>query len=374
MLFIGEFGERIYLDKRERVIQHPTFYIKSLTRNPRFSSNTIHQYAKSIHYFCEYVQELGGEEDYLVDELLGAIDGDHIDQYFTRLKQEGIGASTIRNRDVAIKGFMEWLTSIESGAVRAESGYVKGKLKSAASKKKIPRYLTKEEIIQFINFLHDESQRCLVQFMFDCGVRISEVPLVKKSDIPNLSNYPEDQMYFDLYINGSKGRGGERKPRYTLITRAMIQRINLLHNNWKTYIKSSVKLKDPPCFLNMHGNPLTGNAIKTMLRDAALRNNLEPKKYSPHKFRHSFAVSILKSEHGNDRLERLVLAKEALGHEDIKTTEMYITIPLPVLENMKSLDEAQGIKYRFEESQEIFERTYKPQKFHTEKRGRRKGR
>ncbi|MFH5181447.1 tyrosine-type recombinase/integrase [Paenibacillus sp. TAB 01] len=362
------------MDKHERVIELPTYYIKSLARKSRFSSSTIHQYSKSLKYFCEYVQGLVDNGDYLVDELLGAIDGDHIDQYLTRLKEEGIGASTIRNRDVAIKGFMEWLTSTEAGSVREESGYVQGKLKSAASKKKVPKYLTKEEIIHFITCLNDESQRCLVHFMYDCGVRVSEVPRIKKSDIPNLANYPEDQMYFDLHISGSKGRGGEEKPRYTLISRAMIQRINLLHNNWKTYMKASVKLRDTPCFLNTHGNILTDNCIRTMFRDAAIRNRLAPSKFSPHKIRHSFAVSILKSEHGNDRLEKLVLAKETLGHEDIKTTEMYVTIPFPVLENLRNKDEEQGILCRFEESQEIFERTYKPQKLHMERRGRIKAR
>lgn len=374
MLYIGESDKRIYLDKHERVIQLPTYYIRSLARKPRLSTSTLHQYSKSLKYFCEYVMELGGDDDYSVDELLCAIDGDHIDNYFIQLKEEGIGASTIRNRDVAIKGFMEWLTSTEAGTVREESGYVKGKLKSAASKKKVPKYLTKEEIIEFMTFMHDESQRCLVHFLYDCGVRVSEVPRIKKSDIPNLSNYPEDQMYFDLYISGSKGRGGEEKPRYTLISRAMIQRINLLHNNWKTYMKTTVKLKDPPCFLNIHGNVLTANAIKTMFRATAVRNGMEPSKFSPHKFRHSFAVSILKSEHGNDRLERLVLAKEVLGHEDIKTTEMYVTIPFPALDNLRNEDEKQGIRCRFEESQEIFERTYKPQKLHLERRGRIKAR
>jgi integrase/recombinase XerD len=374
ILFYGkksnELESLIYLDNKERVVKFPTFYIRRLNKKSKFSKKSLKQYAKILLYFCKHIEDLSVDVNTSVDEMLCVIEGAHIENYIKLMKDSGIKNATIRNRDVVIKGFMEWLTSYEAGAVRAESGYFNGELKSAVTKNKVPLFLTTEEIINFCMSMHEESQRCLVHFLYDCGVRISEVPRIKKSDIPDLSNYPEDQMYFELHIRGSKGRGGEEKARYTMISRAMIQRINLLHNNWKVYIKASTKMKAPPCFLNVDGEMITVDAIKSLLRAVAIRRNLKPSKYSPHKFRHSFAVSILKSELGRNYQERLVIVKESLGHQDIKTTEMYLTIPVAALENLRALDKGKGIRHRFEDSQEVFNRTYKPQKLHFEKRGR----
>lgn len=60
-------------------------------------------------------------------------------------------------------------------------------------------------------------------------------------------------------------------------------------------------------------------AIQECLEDLSLAG-IDPSKFSPHYFRHAFAIHIL-SETGN-----LALAQDLLGHSDPKSTRVYAKI------------------------------------------------
>ena len=70
-------------------------------------------------------------------------------------------------------------------------------------------------------------------------------------------------------------------------------------------------------FLNRRGRQLTRAMVFTIIKDLAVKINLN-KTISPHKFRHSFATHLL--ENGAD-LRSIQLM---LGHESITTTEVYM--------------------------------------------------
>lgn len=360
----------IFINKNEEIVELPTDYIKYIFSKPKYSKKSVHQYAKVLKYFCNYIELI--LPTYSIDDCLKTIDGQFINIYLTHLLDiEKLEVSTVRNRDSIIKEFMEWLTTDAGGKVRDFSGYTEGEYKSPSPTKKLPKYRTLNEIINFINSLHDESQRCMVHFLFDTGIRVSEVPRILKSDIPDLSQYGDGDVYFPLVIRGSKGSGGNIKMRTTYITRPMIQRINQLHNRNKVYLKAKATYKnDIPCFLNVHGNRLTKNAISNLLRKSSLRAGLDPKMYSSHKYRHSFAVSVLNSEYDKELTNKLVMTREALGHNDIRTTQIYTSIHTGTLNKLRKDNEKIKIVFRFEEAQKILDCTFKPQKHHTERRGR----
>ncbi|WP_417900116.1 tyrosine-type recombinase/integrase [Bacillus haimaensis] len=363
----------VFIDKNEIVVEHPTFFIRSKLKSSLYSIKSVHHYAKVLKYFCSYLELTF--PNLSCDEIICSIDGMFISEYFKYLSDCNLSAATIRNRDAIIKEFMEWLTTIEGGKVKDNTGYIKNKYKTPKPNRKIPKILMLDEIIQLINSLHEESQRCIIHFLYDTGIRVSELPRVKIKDIPNLSEYSSEINYFKLRVDGSKGRGGKTKERLTYISRAMIQRVNRLHTQNKKYRKASLIFKENmPCFLNTHGGEITENAIRALLRQAALRSKLDPKKYSAHKYRHSFAVSILSSEYDKEFTNKLVMTKEALGHNQIKSTEIYTSIAPIAIENLQMKNKSHDINFRYEASQRIYEETFKPQKNHIEKRGRNNGR
>lgn len=359
----------VFMDKKFNIVQYPSKFILAINnRSLRYSDATIKHYTKVLKYFLEYLEKRFPSN---VDHSIATIDGIVISEYLKTLKEKGLAANTIRNREAVIKEFLTWLTTEEGGNVRKNNGYATGKYKSPNPTVKIPKYLTVYEIIDFIHLLHDESQRCLIHFLFDSGLRASEISRLKKSDLPNIQDFPDDTMYFDIDVQGSKGRGGMIKQRKTFISRAMLMRINRLHRQHPFYRKAKRKHgKEIPCFLNVKGGIVTPNSLKNLMYKACLRGGLDTTKYSAHKLRHSFAVSVLMSEFDADFVNKLVIVRDALGHIDIKTTEIYSHIPPAAIKNLQAKNKSHDIHYRFEESQFIYDQTYLPMKKHKEKRGR----
>lgn len=71
-------------------------------------------------------------------------------------------------------------------------------------------------------------------------------------------------------------------------------------------------------FLTRTGTPLTYNGIKLVLRRARRRSDIA--RLHAHLLRHSFSVAALRG--GMD----LMTLKETLGHEDIRTTTIYLSM------------------------------------------------
>lgn len=321
-----------------------------------------------LKYFLEYLEDRFSTN---VDVTVASIDGIVINEYLKMMHDSGLEASTIRSREVVIKEFLTWLTTFESGKIRINNGYGTDSYKSPNPLKKIPKFLLVSEIVNFINLFHDENYRCLIHFLVDSGLRASEVGRLKKSDFPKIEEFPDDTMYFDLEVQGSKGRGGQIKPRITFISRAILLRINKLHKQHPLYRKYRNKYgKDMPAFLNVRGGLVNEDSLKNLIYKTGQRGGLNTKKYSAHKFRHTFAMSVLMSEFDTEYLNKLVIVKEALGHNNIKTTEMYSLIPPAVIKNLQAKNKQHNIIYRFEEAQFIFDNTYLAMKNHVEKRGR----
>ena len=72
-------------------------------------------------------------------------------------------------------------------------------------------------------------------------------------------------------------------------------------------------------FLNAHGNSLSRQGFFKILKEIALEKGIN-KELSPHTIRHSFATHLI--NHGAD----LRSVQTLLGHENIKTTQIYTHI------------------------------------------------
>lgn len=351
----------LLLDSAERVAVLPTNFIQSLECSPQNKAEgTLGLYTGRIRDFCSFME---GHEVYgqvRVDDALRAMGLPLLDEFYRVCAARGLKPPTIRGYEVVLKMFTDWLTTEEASRARATAIYENLSYRTPKPSKRMPRYLTVDEVITLLLGMHWEVQRLIAHFIFDTGLRVSEVPRVLKIDLPLLEQYPSTQMYFPLFVRGSKGRGGEIKERYTMISRAMLVRLNryfktrvyFTNHDWPEAIK--------PAFLNTYGEPLTAEAIQKFIADALARTRLT--KASAHRLRHGTAYSIMKSEHGKTLLDNLVVLQRALGHNQLSTTEIYTHIPAPVLHRMTE-DGGEGeTLFRFEEAQKILEATYLPEK------------
>ena len=360
-----------FFSDRERIAELPTAFIKA--KAFRLAKKSLEVYARRLRDYCHFLEYHHAYRIVEVDNALKNTSLMLIEDFLKQLNSRGLSSSTIRGYEITIREFCKWLSSNQSGNILKKDIYAGQTFLTKSPSTRLPALINAEKVINLIKCLNFEEHRLIAHFIYDTGLRISEVPRVLKSDIPNPMDFERDVMYFPLLVSGSKGKGNQFKERITIISRALINRINKYHNS-KVYLKNYTKHKlrsrnntdiDHPAFLNTQGNPLSIDAIENFLRDASFRANI---KISSHLLRHGTAYSVLRSEYGQSMLDNLIIAQKVLGHADISTTEIYTRVPAAALVKGKKSDSDNPIFFRFEESQRIFEETFLKTNSHSRKR------
>lgn len=174
--------------------------------------------------------------------------------------------------------------------------------------RKLPDTLSVQDIdalVAAIDLSKDEGERnrAMLETLYGCGLRVSELITLKISD-----------LFFDEGFIKITGKGN--KQRFVPIGNTTQKFIELYKNHVRTQLTIQ-KGHEDTLFLNRRGRQLTRAMIFTIIKDLAVKINLN-KAISPHTFRHSFATHLL--ENGAD-LRSIQLM---LGHESITTTEVYV--------------------------------------------------
>ncbi len=151
--------------------------------------------------------------------------------------------------------------------------------------------------------------RAIIEVLFSCGLRVSELINLKLSD-----------LYLDEEFVRVIGKGS--KERLVPISRNAIQELHYWFDD-----RNLMTIKpgeEDYVFLNRRGAHLTRTMILIMIKAQAKEAGIQ-KNISPHTLRHSFATALL--EGGAD----LRFIQALLGHEDIGTTEIYTHIDTSTL-------------------------------------------
>jgi integrase/recombinase XerD len=174
--------------------------------------------------------------------------------------------------------------------------------------RKLPDTLSVKEIDSLIAAIdlssnEGERNRAMLETLYGCGLRVSELVSLKISD-----------LFFDEGFVKITGKGN--KERFVPIGKLTQKYIQIYERQVRVNLTIKKGFEDT-LFLNRRGNQLTRAMIFTIIKDLAVKVNLN-KNISPHTLRHSFATHLL--ENGAD-LRSIQLM---LGHESITTTEIYV--------------------------------------------------
>lgn len=183
-------------------------------------------------------------------------------------------------------------------------------IESPRISRKLPDTLTIKEIdllVSNINISTNEGERniALIETLYGCGLRVSELISLKISD-----------LFFSEGFIKVTGKGN--KQRLVPISDLNKRVIKSYMDNSRKKLKIEEKSKDI-LFLNRRGKKLSRAMIFTIIKRLAKLSDIK-KNISPHTFRHSFATHLLKN--GAD----LKTIQQLLGHQSITTTEIYMHI------------------------------------------------
>lgn len=268
-------------------------YVRYLKLERNYSPNTLEAYQRDLRYLLEFVKS---KEISLLDVKL-----EDLEEFSAGLHDKNVGARSQSRILSGVRSFYRFLM-IED--------YLKNDptelLPFPQIGQHLPEYLTVEEVDlleQAIDLTKWEGQRnkTIIEVLFSCGLRVSELVNLKLSDIF------EEEKFIRVLGKGSKER-------LVPISETAIKQLYYWYMD-----RNQMKIKqgeEDYVFLNRRGAHLTRTMILIMIKNAAKDAGIK-KTISPHTLRHSFATALLKG--GAD----LRVIQALLGHEDLGTTEIY---------------------------------------------------
>lgn len=264
------------------------------------SKHTLRAYKRDLLDFYEYVKK--NNFDYK------NISRNSLRGFLIELKERGLDKRSISRKISSIRSFYKFL--LKDGAIEKNPLV---SLELPKIDKKLPTFLTEEEVIKLINAPNEKTligfrDKLILIFLYSTGMRVSEIVSLKVSQL--------DLDKGEVIITG-KGK----KDRVIFLTEELKDLIRKYLNKRK---KNSNVL-----FINRNGKPLTDKGIRLLVEKYA-KKVVPYKKVTPHTLRHTFATHLLTN--GAD----LRVVQELLGHTKLSTTQIYTHL---TKENLKKVYE-----------------------------------
>jgi integrase/recombinase XerD len=163
----------------------------------------------------------------------------------------------------------------------------------------IRKILKAMDMRSFSNF----RDACIIQLIFDCGLRIQEALSLEKNDL--------DLKTGVIEIKGSKAK--MKKSRFVPISPKIVKMLRELQKETEEFGTSYV-------FTSVYGEPYDKNRFRQRLKRYAANIGLESANITPHKLRHAFARYYLLN-HGN-----IASLSKILGHANLNMTKRYLQL------------------------------------------------
>lgn len=266
-------------------------YINYITLERQLSKNTIDGYKKDLINFFEYTNKRYKD-----------IKRSDITNYISNLSKN-LNSKSVNRHIVSIRNYFKFLL---------RNGYINENpcddIVGLKMPKTVPHVLSEENIDKLLDIevvdAKSSRNKAMLELMYSCGLRVSELLNLKLNDIDFSMNIVK------CFGKGSKERIVPLSDMATSYLKEYIDlyRITLLKNNRSDIL-----------FLNIRGSSLSRQGFFKILKELAREKGIN-KDLSPHTIRHSFATHLI--NHGAD----LRSVQTMLGHENIKTTQIYTHI------------------------------------------------
>jgi tyrosine recombinase xerD len=277
--------------KETDIIKKFTAYLKL---EKGLEDNTVSAYLNDVRKLSDFLS---------VEKIsLRNVSDNSLHQFICTLQDIGIQVRSQARIISGVKSFFHYLEL--EGYIDKDPSFL---LETPQLGRKLPEILSTEEIDTIENSFdltkpEERRNKAIIEVMYSCGLRVSELVSLKIS-----------QIYFQEAYILVEGKG--EKQRLVPLSQSAIKEI-------KSYLtdRDSVPVKrghEDFLFLNRRGTKLSRIMIFYIIRQQCELCGIN-KKVSPHTLRHSFATHLLE---GGANLRAI---QQMLGHESITTTEIYI--------------------------------------------------
>lgn len=202
----------------------------------------------------------------------------------------------------ALRGYYRYLARVRGEEVQDPTEGI-GRPKVG---RRLPHYPTPEEVRRFLEAARGEREEALLQdlarFLWGTGLRVSEALSLRMANLIFERGLP-----VAVRVVG-KGNKERLVPLSPVAQGVVLRRLG--------------PDRRAPLFAfaggRRRGHPPSVRWVEGRFQALALRAGLDPRHFTPHKFRHGFATALVE---GGVSLD---VVKDLLGHESVATTQIYL--------------------------------------------------
>lgn len=272
-----------------------------------YSEHTITSYVKDVFDFEQFILK---EE--FAPSLLEVKRKRLADYYLSHLDEQKLSKKSIVRKISALRTFYNFLML---------KGYIDinifDKIETPKVSRRLPKILEDDEIMMLFKSIDRNTplgfrNYIILDLLFSSGLRASELCQMEVKDLKL------NQRQILIHGKGSKDR---YVPIHLELEKDLRQ--------YLTYTRPILLAKGPITnndyvFINYRGTQLTERGLRVILKKI-ISDSGETYKIHPHMLRHAFATTLL--NHGAD----LRVVQELLGHEHLKSTQVYTHVSTEVL-------------------------------------------
>lgn len=263
-------------------------YLDFLEIEKGLSKNTLEAYRRDLSNFFDFCNDID----------ISKIQRTQINSYVRNLHEKKYSPTSIMRKIASLRGFFKWACANEKTKSNPTLTLEQPKIPQ-----KLPKVMTAEEINSILNQDLSKLHRVIIELLYGCGLRVSELVNLKIND-------------FDLNGKYLECTGKGSKDRIVPLGKKAISAIkNYLPE--REYNLQKYNLQSKQLLINEKGKQVTRQEVYTFIHEQGKKLH---KAISPHTLRHTFATHLL--ENGAD----LRVVQELLGHSDVSTTQLYTHI------------------------------------------------
>ena len=255
----------------------------------RYANSTVKTYVTYFEMFINHYKE----------RKLETLDESDIRAYLQILIRKDVSNSYLNQVINSIKFYYETVLGMPNRFYEIER---------PRKDHKLPKVISKEEVIAIIEHTNNLKHRCIVQLLYGSGLRRSELLNLKLNDI--------DSKRMLIRVKRAKGN----KDRLTLLSKNALKDLRMYFKEWKP---------QEYLFEGRKASKYSAVSVLNIVKNAAIKAKIT-QNVTPHVLRHSFATHLLES--GVDLRQIQVL----LGHGSSKTTEIYTHVATNTFKEIKN--------------------------------------
>ena len=269
-------------------------YEQYLLLEQGLSANTREAYGRDLRRFLDYI------DSRRVDAL--DVELPLLEDYVQHLHKAGISPRSMARMISGVRSFYRYLQI--DGYLGQDPTEL---LETPRLPKHLPEVLTLDEVERILDAIdlstvEGQRDRCLIELLYSCGLRVSEVCALRLSD-----------LFFDEGFVRVIGKGDKQR-----VVPISPRAVHEIHNWLDARADIAVKPEDEDVLFvsARRGLRLSRVTVFHNIKLHVAAAGIE-KSVSPHTFRHTFATHLLEGGASLPAIQAM------LGHEDIGTTEIY---------------------------------------------------